>query len=54
MTGGKGHGQKIRELLPDLKAKPVEEKTPPDTLKDSVIYYKEPTQPVAEDDWENA
>ena len=48
MTSGKDHDSQF------CKAKPVEEKTPPDTLKDSVIYYKEPMRPVAEDDWENA
>ena len=54
MTSGKDHDSQFCGLLPDSKAKPVEKKTPPDTLKDSVVYYKEPTRPVAEDDWENA
>ena len=54
MTCKKDHKRLFIEFAADCKAQPVLDKTPLDILKGSVIRYEEPTEPVAEDDWENA
>ena len=54
MTCKKDHKRSLIGLVADFRAQPAPDKTPPDILKGSVIRYEEPTEPVAEDDWENA